>query len=494
MEFTLVQKSYIESFMDLFCAELDNGVEGTALTKWKQDTANQILDSPLFVDLDLQVNPKKKWHEMVVRKFTNYRTQVYLKRNPTSETSRSSRKGIPLLHFSSLLTARQFFARDNNAGIHSEASTRLASAGGVGTLGALYQTVLKEKWNALDEDSKEGWQSKAEKFAGNIEQNQKDFCLGMQSALGDLCQGGLLGDAEVLMFYAFRDAKGDLDTGTLHAHSVHNKINFGGTKEELWHSYGQPWYQFAENAIPRHSQAKALSLSIPVNTNGAPVFPSIDTGTVTVMDVRYILVEYFKAVWIHSVAPTDPIPWDNVATAPHLFYDTTIFRFPVPLCSPTNLSNVHVLQVAEFLNSTSSFASTSPFVFKLEPHKNSTSTMDIISPGPPVVTTASTIPPVPPSPSKVAFEQDQQKNKTKTPPPLSTPSMPRKEKKSRKKAPTTIPDPPTRVSHRNKTTTAPPDVSSTATKSAKTHKKRRRYTYVDEAGNQFDSDGNPTSD
>ncbi|KAJ7491640.1 hypothetical protein B0H11DRAFT_2008524 [Mycena galericulata] len=447
-QFTLVQKSYIESFMDLFCAELDNEVE-----------------------------------EMVVRKFTNYRTQVYLKRNPTSETSRSSRKGIPLLHFSSLLTARQFFARDNNASIHSEASTRLASAGGVGTLGALYQTVLKEKWNALDEDSKEGWQ------------NQKDFCLGMQSALGDLCQGGLLGDAEVLMFYAFRDAKGDLDTGTLHAHSVHNKINFGGTKEELWHSYGQPWYQFAENAIPRHSQAKALSLSIPVNTNGAPVFPSIDTGTVAVMDVRYLLVEYFKAVWIHSVTPTDPIPWDNVATAPHLFYDTTIFRFPVPLCSPANLSNVHVLQVAEFLNSTSSFASTSPFVFKLEPHKNSTSTMDIISPGPPVVTTASTIPPVPPSPPKVAFEQDQQKNKTKTPPPLSTPSMPRKEKKSRKKAPTTIPDPPTRVSHRNKTTTAPPDVSSTATKSAKTHKKRkRRYTYVDEAGNQFDSDGNPTSD
>ncbi|KAJ7429372.1 hypothetical protein B0H11DRAFT_2145763 [Mycena galericulata] len=466
-QFTLVQKSYIESFMDLFCAELDNGVEGTALTKWKQDTANQILDSPLFVDLDLQVNPKKKWHEMVVRKFTNYRTQVYLKRNPTSETSRSSRKGIPLLHFSSLLTARQFFARDNNASIHSEASTRLASAGGVGTLGALYQTVLKEKWNALDEDSKEGWQSKAEKFAGNIEQNQKDFCLGMQSALGDLCQGGLLGDAEVLMFYAFRDAKGDLDTGTVHAHSIHNKINFGGTKEELWHSYGQPWYQFAENAIPRHSQAKALSLSIPLNTNGAPVFPSIDTGTVAVMDVRYLLVEYFKAF---SVAPTDPIPWDDVATAPHLFYDTTIFRFPVPLCSP---SNVHVLQVAEFLNSTSSFASTSPVVFKLEPHKNSTSTMDHISW------------------ATIAFEQDQQENKTKTPPPLSTPSMLRKD---RKKAPKTIPDPPTRVSHRNKTTTAPPDVSSTATKSAKTRKKRRRYTYVDEAGNQFDSDGNPTSD
>lgn len=107
---------------------------------------------------------------MVVRKFTNYRTQVYLKSNP--ETGRASKqKGVPLLHFSSLLTARQFFARENEASIHAEASLRLASAGGVGTLGAIYQTVLKEKWNALDTESQDEWQSKADEFAGDIEQS-----------------------------------------------------------------------------------------------------------------------------------------------------------------------------------------------------------------------------------------------------------------------------------------------------------------------------------
>jgi hypothetical protein len=36
----------------------------------------------------------------------------------------------------------------------------------------------------------------------------------MHSALTDLAQGGLLGDAELLLFYAFRKpASGDLDIG-----------------------------------------------------------------------------------------------------------------------------------------------------------------------------------------------------------------------------------------------------------------------------------------
>ncbi|KAJ7439279.1 hypothetical protein B0H11DRAFT_1934705 [Mycena galericulata] len=155
-QFTLVQKSYIESFMDLFCAQLDNGIEGTALTKWRRTPP---IKSSIHRCLLISIcgsTRRRSGMRWLCEKFTNYRTQVYLKRNPTSETSRSSRKGIPLLHFSSLLAARQFFARENNASIHSEASTQLASVGGVGTLGALYQTVLKEKWDVLDEDSKEG--------------------------------------------------------------------------------------------------------------------------------------------------------------------------------------------------------------------------------------------------------------------------------------------------------------------------------------------------
>ncbi|KAJ7710761.1 hypothetical protein B0H17DRAFT_1190456 [Mycena rosella] len=265
------------------------------------------------------------------------------------ETRSSRHKGIPLLHFSSLLNPRQFFARENEAAIHQEASTQLASAGGVGTLGALYQTVLKERWDGLGQDSRDDWQLQAEKIAGNIEQNQKDFQEGMHSALGDLCQGGLLGDAEMLMFYAFRDVKGDLSTGTIHGHSTHNKVNFGDTNEVLWSDYGLPWYKFAERAIPRLSETIAVNLSLPMNTSGTIVFPSIDVGNVPAVDVRYLLVEYFKAVWIKSTGSTDTIPWNDIVSAPYRFYQTEMFSFPVPLSSPDELSNAHVLLLAEFL-------------------------------------------------------------------------------------------------------------------------------------------------
>jgi hypothetical protein len=51
--------------MDAFCAQLDAGVEGATLTKWKQDTANAILASAPFVDkLDLSVHNRKVWFDV----------------------------------------------------------------------------------------------------------------------------------------------------------------------------------------------------------------------------------------------------------------------------------------------------------------------------------------------------------------------------------------------------------------------------------------------
>lgn len=45
--------------------------------------------------------------------------------------------------------------------------------------------------------------------------NQKEFSLNVHKALRDLCQGGLIGDAEMMLFYAFREPQtGDLLAGT----------------------------------------------------------------------------------------------------------------------------------------------------------------------------------------------------------------------------------------------------------------------------------------
>jgi hypothetical protein len=47
-----------------FAKELDRGVGGAELTKWKQAMASSIMESPAFSTLDLQKNPRKAWFEV----------------------------------------------------------------------------------------------------------------------------------------------------------------------------------------------------------------------------------------------------------------------------------------------------------------------------------------------------------------------------------------------------------------------------------------------
>ncbi|KAJ7922541.1 hypothetical protein B0H13DRAFT_1865723 [Mycena leptocephala] len=118
--------------------------------------------------------------QMIVRKFTNYRHQVYLK-SPDHATSPalSTKRANPLLNY---------------AGV--------------------YQNILKEQWDALTGEEQAGWNDRAEVEAGNIRQNQQEFANTMTLALRDLCQGTLLGDAEMMLFYAFRQPdNGDLMAG-----------------------------------------------------------------------------------------------------------------------------------------------------------------------------------------------------------------------------------------------------------------------------------------
>jgi hypothetical protein len=43
--------------------------------------------------------------------------------------------------------------------------------------------------------------------------NQQEFVKGAWTALKTLCQNGQLGPAEMMLFFAFRDEHGDLDSG-----------------------------------------------------------------------------------------------------------------------------------------------------------------------------------------------------------------------------------------------------------------------------------------
>ncbi|KAJ7442844.1 hypothetical protein FB451DRAFT_1190360 [Mycena latifolia] len=146
--------------------------------------------------------------QMIVRKFTNYFNQIYKKSHLESLPS-TVVKGNPLLKFSSVLSGRQLYARDIHDKIVALAKQRVLDTGG----------VLKEIWDGRTVEEKSEWVAKAEDECGDVAvhvfRNQQEFADNIHLAMRGLCQGGLLGDAEMLLFYVFRDeANGDLLAGT----------------------------------------------------------------------------------------------------------------------------------------------------------------------------------------------------------------------------------------------------------------------------------------
>ena len=104
---------------------------------------------------------------MIVRKFTNYRNQVYLKSAEGSPSTLSIKKGNPLLKFASVPTGRQLFAQESHDSITSAAKKRALSTGEKNSA-ALYQQILKDRWDALSVEDQSAWNDRAETDAADV--------------------------------------------------------------------------------------------------------------------------------------------------------------------------------------------------------------------------------------------------------------------------------------------------------------------------------------
>ncbi|KAK6969207.1 hypothetical protein R3P38DRAFT_3146975 [Favolaschia claudopus] len=412
--FTRAQDDLIESFFPGFVKKLDEGVTGSQLTTWKQGTASDLLDHDAFKDLDTTKYNRKTWFEMIVRKFTNYRNQVYLKNKPVTEkTALSAKKANPMMKFSSIVSGRQLYARENTKSLNAAVVQRMQDTNNKSPA-AVYQTVLKSKWDSLSDDEKEGWNARAEAEAGNIQQNQQEFPETISLALQDLCQGGLLGDAEIVLFYGFRDSQNhELISGSIHAHSKHNDKQFGVDQDVLQTEYEQAWWAFNDRVLPHSIKDSPL---IPRNTAGHPVFPSISLEATPTADIRMLLVEYFEHCWVVRGldSTVTMVPWDDIASHPEKFYDTD--AFPIKLNHPQNLSTDQVHTLGSQLLKFSVIDSPNPFRFRepetpLPPNSELPSTPKPISrqksptPGP-----KSPVPP--PSPKSPSPFNEQEKPKS----------------------------------------------------------------------------------
>ncbi|KAJ7937742.1 hypothetical protein B0H13DRAFT_1852375 [Mycena leptocephala] len=253
-KFTAEQDAHLNTYIPELLQKLGASVRGVELTRWKQSIATKALGTSAFADLDVSTIPRTEWFKMIVRKYTNYFNNVYRKSHPEEPPASALIKNNPLLKFTSILNGRQLFARDFHDEIGAIAAQRVADTGI--NAAAAHQIALKEMWDALSAEEKSDWDSQAEDEAADVESNQKEFSTNIHLALRSLCQGGLLGDAEMVLFYGFRDTKnGDLLAGTPGSFHV---------------------------------------TSVTVDEDGTVNFPSVDLDNTPVANIRVLLEDYLE--------------------------------------------------------------------------------------------------------------------------------------------------------------------------------------------------------
>lgn len=134
------------------------------------------------------------------------------------------------INLSSSVTGRQLYEQERKNEINTEAAKRRKDADTDGGHAGFYQVVLKEMWE--DEEDQQAYEKRAEEVESDIPRcafldlsygydltrpghlrNQKEFMKAAWFALKTLCQNGKLGPAEMMLFFAFRDEHGDLDSG-----------------------------------------------------------------------------------------------------------------------------------------------------------------------------------------------------------------------------------------------------------------------------------------
>lgn len=162
-----------------------------------------------------------------------------------------------------------------------------------------------------------------------------------------------------------------------------------------------------------------LNPSIPRNTSGQPVFPSIDLDIVPIADIRLLLSDYFDQCWGMSIFTlqkqilmrmilaersssnkSPSIPWEEIISNPGNYYDSERHHFSTKLDHPQNLSAIQVLNLAEGLLSTSVMDSPVPFCFLQveDAASNGSTPQPIIPPTPTPPGIPTSIPPSPHAP------------------------------------------------------------------------------------------------
>lgn len=234
--FTKDQDDYIETFFPALREQLSlNGI-GNVVNTWIDETATDIFASDYFdgvraaspvggmdtdpATLDADGNTLRspnEWKQDIKKKLRNHNRTKAAVEALEEYKAKTCGGGGGTASSSNPTTATvgerpsyRFFGRKPLTGRALYESEHKAELGGVR---GSYQTDLRVGWDGLADKKREGYEGRAWRAVHDVGVNQTAMPRALHEELSDICQGGLMGDVEMVLLYAFRKPSGKLITG-----------------------------------------------------------------------------------------------------------------------------------------------------------------------------------------------------------------------------------------------------------------------------------------
>ncbi|KAJ7236558.1 hypothetical protein C8J57DRAFT_1530106 [Mycena rebaudengoi] len=331
------------------------------------ETADAIVAMPEFSGENAVEQAHPKIVEMYRNRWNN--TLSKSKKRITADTE-TTPKGTaatasrPLVAFSTERTGRQLFEEQHKDEIEQLADE--LQGPNSPTIGlACYQTALKQLWDGLDETTQASFNTQANENSHNIEANRAEFRAVAWQSLRELCQGGKLGDVEMLLQFAWRTESGAIHVGLVEGHCKGNSVSVKTKIANFETAVEVPWRAYTSEVLPRKT-VKVAPITIGRNAAGIPVFPVLNLDDSSAAVLRSLLAQYLELLWAHSW-PADSIyktvPWAEINEDPDCFFDIELLPCRLNL-TLTQLKPQQIMELATFFMETSTAASNHPFTFR----------------------------------------------------------------------------------------------------------------------------------
>ncbi|KAK6992245.1 hypothetical protein R3P38DRAFT_3226547 [Favolaschia claudopus] len=328
------------------------------MTKWKNEQIEEIMKSPLFSGQLPREGPTgtddKGWKQRIRKKFNHHITT-----NATTKATPSSQSiVIPTV------VGFDLFGIQQRAAIREVASA--VAAQGKKRFLECVEDCHKTLWAALSTEQRAKYDQEAQNLTPNVATNQAVFPQAITTVMKNICQGGLFGNTELLLFWAHRETSGHLRYGSVNAHTSDSIPDMSTTVADWEKSFESKWMRYANSVISDSIGAPVdgSDVAIPRNYLGVPTFPTLTLKKCNSEVLHDILNRYLGEIWAHCHPERKSPPWLAIAADNSAFFDTSRFPLPVPLNSPELLTVVQVVTLAEHFLSTATVMADDPFVFK----------------------------------------------------------------------------------------------------------------------------------